>query len=182
MSSKSKGQTLWVFDLDNTLSDGMRRFKAAGQEPNRDTQRDQYDVWLKKVMTNIHEDGPVSPMMLMFHRLYTDAFTPTIILTARNEQHRDETNEWLKRHFKIMPHLFMRPKSNFWPSGRLKESLIKDLLVRFECKDAVVVDDDPLEDLKPLCSKNGWLFLKVCLPDSEQVSDSLKRSKERLKH
>lgn len=157
---------LYVFDLDNTLSNGTKRAKLAGAEPNRKTEREAYDVWLSKVMTDFHQDPHIPELMLLVHRLYTDAYTPAVILTARNEEHREETQEWLNRFFKVPPMLLMRPRHNVQPSGLLKEGIIKDLKARHDASHVTVIDDDERGDLQEVCKKNGWLFLKVCLPEA----------------
>lgn len=155
---------LFIFDLDNCLSNGMRREKLAGPEPDRKREKEQHDAWLNVVMQNFEADKAVPELALLLRRLYLDAYTPSFIVTARNEEHRDATERWLKRLFNPMPILIMRPRFNVAPSALWKESIIRELIGRTGGSNVCVIDDDTRNELAPICSKNGWVFLKAILP------------------
>lgn len=159
-------RVLYVWDIDGCLADNTKAAKLAGPEPDRTKEPEAYRAWVKVVMKDFEQFPPVPPLFILLRRLYTDSYTPCVVLTARNEQHRPLTEEWLKKQFPStwMPRLIMRPKENRWPSAKLKESIIKDLVVQYQATDVVWVDDDERAEMQPIASANGWVFLKTFLP------------------
>jgi len=162
----AKNNILWVFDVDGVLCDNTKAAVAAGPEPDRARDKEQYSRWLETVMKDFDKHPPVGPIFLLLRRLYLDAYTPAVLLTARNEEHREKTMEWLKRQFPSspLPRLLMRPKDNLWKSARLKEEMIKDLVGVYEAGSVVVIDDDERDELREVCQRNGWIFMKPFLP------------------
>ena len=157
-------KVLWVFDIDMTLADGTRRHAKAGPEPDRKRDMDAHNEWIRTVMTNTVEDPPVPELMVMARRMISDnVFTPTILVTARNNNLRMETVDWLKRvaQIGIMPPLHMRGSTDYRRSGDIKREVIKQAAANCEATSVVVVDDDERDELPQICREEGWLFLKA---------------------
>lgn len=162
---------LWVFDIDMTIADGTRRHANAGPEPDRKRDVDAHQAWVRTVMTNTELDQPVPELMLMLRRMVADnKYTPTILVTARNNNLREETTWWLKNvaQIGIMPPLYMRGSTDFRKAGDIKREIIKQAAANCEATSVIVVDDDERNELPSICAEEGWVFLKAFINKGKQ--------------
>lgn len=74
------------------------------------------------------EDETVTPVKKLAEMINSSQDTLTIILTARAENIRDETEKLLERHDIDFDRLYMRPEKDFsLPDEKFKESVLKRL-------------------------------------------------------
>ena len=158
---------LYIYDFDNVLSNGLAREHRAGPEPDRKRELARYHEWLDVVMKDFELDKQVPELMLLLRRTAYDSFTPSFIVTARNEEHRKATEAWLKRYFNPMPRLIMRPRLNEERSADLKEKIIKDLVEKTGATNVCVIDDDQRSEIQEVCKQNNWTFLKAFISAKE---------------
>lgn len=161
-------KTLFVIDIDGTISDASQRFKEAGPEPDRTTDVEGHDLWLKRVQSEILviKDEPVKGMRNLLDCIYTvtvrQSEVELIYLTARTEDLRQATELWLyKNKFPMHADLFMRAVGDKSKSGIYKEQVIQREVKNKGYEAVVVIDDDPLGDIEEMCKRNGYTFLKA---------------------
>lgn len=149
--------TLFVVDIDATIADASRRYLEAGPEPKR-SNKDEYSAWVNRVQNaeSLKADPPLPGMRDLVTALAEHS--PVVYLTAREEQWREVTMDWLVKHeFPIVP-LHMRQPNDWSSSGVFKAKLID------EWKDGysslVVIDDDPGGDIEAECRARGIMLLK----------------------
>ena len=72
---------------------------------------------------------------------YREGYT-LLVVTARMQQHRETTMEWLKRHLKHPFYgPFMRPQDNYAPDYEIKREIFAHLSVVYDIRGAI--DDSP---------------------------------------
>lgn len=154
--------TYFFIDIDGTVANATRRFLEAGKEPHRH-EKEKYTEWLKKVQNadSLMKDVPVKGMRSLLWALQSYG-AEVCYLTAREEQWRQVTEKWLRKHEINGPKVYMRPNNNWQDAGTLKENII-DALVQQYPGDVVIVDDDPLGELQAVCKRRGWTLLKAAV-------------------
>jgi FMN phosphatase YigB (HAD superfamily) len=118
-----------IFDIDGTLADNHERQKFLMENP---------PDW-KNYNYNIPYDNPrweiVKKLCNWSH--YADI----ALFTARGEEHRNDTERWLKDHDILYQWLVMRPIGNYGEDAILK----KEMFEKFLMKERVILiyDDRP---------------------------------------
>lgn len=158
--------TVFVVDIDDTISDGSRRTQLAGHEPDRVKDVQGYNAWRDRINEGLEHDRPVSGMRDLVHAL-VDAGHHVAYVTARGSELREVTREWLRQHGFPDEMLYMRAAADFRPSAAYKEFVITKLLTS-EHEDVVVIDDDPRGELVDVCRRRGWTFLRAGFGRSKQ--------------
>ncbi len=134
--------SLFVFDLDGTLSDHRHRLNLITPDPNREGHRnwDAYHAACDK-------DGAHEAVLRVFRSLL-DNGQVVEIWTGRNASVRLQTDEWLRRHApewhrgSFPRTLQMRPTGDFTPSPKLKERWWASRVLRGETV-SLVFEDQP---------------------------------------
>jgi predicted secreted acid phosphatase len=152
--------TIFIVDIDDTISDGSERYELAGPEPSRKN-KSAYDRWVASVNSGMNQDKPV-PGMRDLCIAFEMSHTNFIYLTSREDKHYEDTVEWLSQNgFPVVAELVMRPTGNYLETEVFKESMIAMAEARANADAVVVIDDDKTGRLAPLCKANGWTFLKA---------------------
>jgi heterodisulfide reductase subunit B len=70
-----------------------------------------------------------------------DAGHEIVIVSARNERHREVTEHQLKQNFGVFwSHMFLRPDDSFEPDNQFKQRVL-DELIKADWKPDMVFDD-----------------------------------------
>lgn len=149
-----------AIDIDGTVANAARRFKAAGPEPRRDD-KPGYMRWLRRVQNkrSLLADLPVPGMPWLCQSLASRPSTTAFYLTGREEKWREVTTQWLKKYmFPALP-LVMRPDGCWLEAEAFKEQEIKARLVNKS--PVIVLDDDEHGVIEQMCKRNGFTFLKA---------------------
>lgn len=160
-------KTVFAVDLDGTVLDNRDRLTKAGPEPDRNDLPALFK-WLDVLMDRetMPHDKQVPGMRALAWALYVSLYNTfgekVIYLTARNENLRDLTEQWLKNNGFPNFELHMRGKDDVQADFSLKRDLIRS----FNAQNVVVIDDDPSGNLERVCREEGWTMLKAvsCLP------------------
>ena len=152
--------TLFIIDVDGTITNASERLKRAGKEPSK-YNIDEYKAWLSAVQnrTTLLGDSPVPGMADLVWGLST--IGQIAYVTAREEKWRGVTEEWMERNDFPMAILEMRPDDTYEETVQYKEDAILNLLEHYSADSVVVIDDDPEGTLAPMYEDNGWTFLKA---------------------
>src|SRR5271163_1364626 len=144
--------TLFIIDIDATISDATERIKRAGTEPSREN-KEVYNAWVSLVNSGMEKDAPVPGMQEMITRL--SCIYNIVYLTSREEKHRKITHNWLMLHdFPIYDTcLLMRPDVNYEEGPEWKVDQIDKMADGYEA--VVVIDDDESGRLEQLCKERG---------------------------
>lgn len=118
--------SLYIFDLDNTLSDAAHRSYLA--------QCKDWESFHSRAM----EDKPVTGIVQIYKELES-AGNRMIILTGRPSNYAEQTNAWLNRHGIECEVLLMRPVGNYKQDYVYKTEAIAALLVGLNAQPADVV-------------------------------------------
>jgi len=155
--------TTFIIDIDGTLCEYKRRMEVAGPEPERGTP--QHWEWLDKIQLpeDLIKDNPIPGMKELVWAISTFCalkhglmeHREVVYLTARNENLRQATNDWLQIHGFPELNLFMRPEHETVENHELKRSIIRAFRGT-----KVIIDDDPSGKLADVCLQEGWTFLK----------------------
>jgi hypothetical protein len=150
---------LFVFDIDNCLSDGRRRSLRAGPEPDRNLEPARYEAWKNIINTGIEDDEPV-PGMCELVACLDDVGHTVVYMTARGESLRQATRDWLRRHAFRDLRLVMRPEHDDSKSASYKAREIEALRTS-PLEDVMVWDDDERGELEAVCRLKGWVMHKA---------------------
>lgn len=151
---------LCVIDIDDCISDGRRRAQLAGAEPNRQLDVAAYSRWCSTINRGIEHDVPVAGMCTFVQALASSAYAQVIYVTARGEDLRGLTEDWLKLHGFPRIQLFMRPRGDVRTSAAYKESVISKQATA-DHEPVIVVDDDVAGAMAHVCRRRGWTLLKA---------------------
>lgn len=147
-------------DVDNTVSDGYRRYLYAGPEPSRKNKAE-YKVWLDRVQDkeSLMLDEPVPMIIALVEDLVSSGWTP-VFLTSRAEMWRDVTERWLRTYFSsgVVETLIMRPTGDWRSSGEYKGAVVSEYLK--DASRAIIIDDDPRGDIAEVMKHLGVVHLK----------------------
>ena len=139
-----------VFDVDGTLMNvNHRRHYVSGQDKDWKAFFD----YMKFDTINDH-------VFQMAHALHNDDYN-IIVVSGRNEKHRDITEKQLAFGKLAYSELIMRPDNNYEPDFVFKKSVL-DALVEADLKPQFAVDDRPSvvqmwrENDVPCFDVGGW--------------------------
>jgi predicted kinase len=111
-----KEMAIWI-DMDNTLSDASHReHHLQGEKKNwkaffGDMDKDPVNLWCKQIIVGMFDDVNV------------------LICSARPDNYRKQTEEWLNNNDVPYKELIMRSRGDF-----RKDSIVKEILFEFEIK------------------------------------------------
>lgn len=108
---------LWIFDIDGTLANNEHRIGFL-----KGTTKD----W-KSFFKDQSKDEPYAPVMHML-KVLRDQGDRCIIITGRDEEHREESMTWLYNHYGPYPteDLLMRPLGEKEDDDTLKLKILND--------------------------------------------------------
>lgn len=150
---------LLIVDLDGTVADWTERHQKAGPEPTRDDKK-RYFKWLLSIQNpeTLSQDLPVPQMRELLYQ-----FTGTyeiVYLTARDEQYREVSKQWLEGNSFPSGEILMRSPSDYRSSEEYKGDKIADLQRLFKPNLIMTLDDDPTGKCAAVYKKLGVLHLK----------------------
>ncbi len=111
---------LWIFDVDGTLSNNEHRVRHLSS--------DQKD-WKAFFATQM-EDAPYEAVFDLMHSL-VELGHKCIIITGRDEEHRQPTFDWVNLHYKYdfkNEDLYMRPRGDRRDDDGIKLEILKGIL------------------------------------------------------
>jgi hypothetical protein len=120
-------RSLVLIDIDHTVSDAAWRDCLMPLDHARGDWSTYYSCQ--------DLDGPLPETIEFVQELARES--EVMVVTGRDESHRQETQRWLTRHGVPCTHLLMRPPGNKMPSPELKMMLARNLLPRV----TLVIDD-----------------------------------------
>ena len=121
-----------IFDVDGTLMDiETRRKWLEGPTPN----------WTKFMDPKEMETDTPNQHVMEVAECMHDAGHEIVIVSARNERHREVTEHQLKQNFgEFWSHMFLRPDDSFEPDNQFKQRVL-DELIKADWKPDMVFDD-----------------------------------------
>lgn len=119
-----------IFDVDGTLSDNSHRQHFLRQMPK------DWDEFYAQMPL----DSPNEPLVLLFKALRAAGMFELVVVSARPERFRKETDIWLQRHELRYSRLFMRKDGDFRADHVVKREMIH-LISPDISRIAFVVDD-----------------------------------------
>lgn len=145
-----------VFDMDNTLSYATDRLykHPLHLKPSARVGRPIIELW-KDYYKGCSDDKPVQGVVNLAHLLNDKNI---FIVTARDEQARDETELWLTKHNINYKEIFMRPINIKIKATEVKKQAIKQIISRFGSIDLILEDD--IRNIKVFLEM-GWPVIKV---------------------
>ena len=108
-----------IFDVDGTLMDiETRRKWLEGPTPN----------WTKFMDPKEMETDTPNQHVMEVAECMHDAGHEIVIVSARNERHREVTEHQLKQNFGVFwSHMFLRPDDSFEPDNQFKQEFLMSL-------------------------------------------------------
>lgn len=156
-------KTTYYIDIDGTIAQYQDRLRSAGPEPSREP-FSTYQAWLDKIQTKeaLLKDNVVPGMLnlvraLDFHSEVRTVFDEIVYLTAREENLRPVTEQWLRAKGFPKKELIMRPNNDLRENHIFKQDVIESKGSTVN----VMIDDDPSGKLQEICRSKGWTFLKA---------------------
>lgn len=147
---------LVLIDIDGTCADPGDRFSSVPIPEPANRTNPEYVEYLKQVQTRekMLQDKPIYGM-----QKFVESLPHAVYLTARDEEHRKTTMDWLRMH--NFPHLdlYMRESSDTQPSPQFKEGIIKTILAFGHHQNVIMVDDE--DGMLAICERNNWTFLQA---------------------
>jgi FMN phosphatase YigB (HAD superfamily) len=154
------------FDIDCTLADA--RWRLMEPEPVREQppeSRARYDAWLARCLAadKLVRDPAVPAMRRLAFILMQHGSTDVYFLTARNENMRTVTTQWLRQHdlFRGNARLIMNPIDNPLPVWEYKVQAIEQVARLKKPEMVLMVDDSGDARLHAGCAARGWTYLQV---------------------
>ncbi len=120
-----------IFDLDGTLANINHRLHLIKIKPKN---------W-PAFHACIDRDKPIEPVRAVFDALRATNKYDIIILSGRNEEARDKTERWLKKHGFEYDELIMRREKDYRDDAIIKEEFLFKLIEKYGKKPLFVVDD-----------------------------------------
>lgn len=122
-----------LFDIDGTLADIEHRVHLVPDWP--------------KFFGEMHNDSPIEPIVDLARLVFSGSRQypcshVVIVVTARPEQYRRETAQWLNEWFIPFDQLYMRKENDFRPDTIIKAELLQDI-IDDGFNPTLVVDDRP---------------------------------------
>ena len=121
-----------IFDVDGTLMDiETRRKWLEGPTPN----------WTKFMDPKEMETDTPNQHVMEVAECMHDAGHEIVIVSARNERHREVTEHQLKQNFGVFwSHMFLRHDDSFEPDNQFTQRVL-DELIKADWKPDMVFDD-----------------------------------------
>lgn len=119
-----------LFDIDGTLANVEHRRPILEKDPHN---------W-KDFFAVMGEDTPNKPVVELYQLIWHSPQYECIIVSARPEQYRQLTEQWLTWNNIEFDQLLMRPDNDQRPDHLIKEEMLKTLQSEGK-KIAFVVDD-----------------------------------------
>lgn len=116
-NTSESNRKCFVFDLDGTLSNASARLHYITNHPKR------WDLFFAELVN----DPVIEPVAQVFRSLRAAGWS-IIALTARPEQYRDISLQWLEANGLMVDQLYMRPLNNFNPDSVVKPQVIDDIV------------------------------------------------------
>jgi FMN phosphatase YigB (HAD superfamily) len=115
----SKKIILW--DLDGTLSDSTWRLPLIKNKPKN---------W-KMFMQESINDNPIPQTLFLFQLMLSLPDTVSLIVTARSEKERPQTETWLTKNDLHYTEMFMRKDKDFRPDWEVKRELVDEIVEKY---------------------------------------------------
>ena len=143
-----------IFDVDGTLMDiETRRKWLEGPTPN----------WTKFMDPKEMETDTPNQHVMEVAECMHDAGHEIVIVSARNERHREVTEHQLKQNFGVFwSHMFLRPDDSFEPDNQFKQRVL-DELIKADWRPDMVFDDR--DQVVEMWRANGIQCLQVAKGD-----------------
>lgn len=121
-----------IFDVDGTLMNiETRRQWLEGPTPN----------WTKFMDPIEMKTDTLNETVIEVAECMHDAGHEIVIVSARNERHREVTEHQLKQNFgEFWSHMFLRPDDSYEPDHEFKKRVL-DELIKADWKPDMVFDD-----------------------------------------
>jgi uncharacterized HAD superfamily protein len=104
-------------DLDGTLSDSSWRLPLIKEKPKN---------W-KKFMQESVNDDPIPQTLLLYKLLSANPDVINLIVTARSENERPQSEAWLAKNGLHYTEMYMRKKNDFRPDWEVKRELVDEI-------------------------------------------------------
>jgi len=141
-----------LFDIDGTIADiEHRRPLVEGDRPD----------W-NSFYSRMGDDQPNAPIVELYLTLWDTGKYDLILLSGRNEEHRNLTEKWLVWNEIPFDKLLMRPSGDFRPDVDIK----KDILMKIQGygKDILFAVDDR-QSVVDMWRENGITCLQCDVGD-----------------
>lgn len=122
-----------IFDLDGTLANLDHRLHFIKVRPKN---------W-KAFHACVGRDKPIEPVIIVLKALRATSQFDMIILSGRNEETRESTERWLKKHGIEYDEFLMRRKGDFRDDVVVKKEFLDELVEKYGKKPLFAVDDRP---------------------------------------
>lgn len=110
-----------VWDIDGTISDTAWRLPLIKEKPKN---------WPKFMADSIN-DKPIAPTEYIFKALANEQDNIMIIMTARSEDERSITTQWLEKNGFLYAEMFMRKSKDHRPDWQAKMELIDQIEAKY---------------------------------------------------
>ena len=109
--------TTILVGIDNVVADASRRFRS--HPVSRSPSKKDYT----KLFRSIKQDPPIPDLCALVRQLSLLPNFRIIFCTSRSTPNRKATKIWIREHCGIAhPEIFMRPRNNIKPAGKLKNT------------------------------------------------------------
>jgi len=117
--AKPKARRLSVIcDIDGTIADcAHRRHHVVGPDKN----------W-PAFFSGLHLDEPIKPVINAFHAVQSSMSAVGILCSGRNEEYRDVTEAWLRKHVVAYEKLYLRADQDYRPDDLVKGELLDRII------------------------------------------------------
>lgn len=131
-----------VFDMDNTLSYALARLHKHPLHISPEIRKDKpvSELW-KDYYEGCSHDRRVDGVLKLAHILQADKGNRIFIVTARDEQAREETEVWLKKHHVYYTEIYMRPINVTKKAALVKRDCVLELERKYGKVDLILEDD-----------------------------------------
>lgn len=161
---------IFVFDMDNTLSYGVDRLykHPLHLNPKDRKNKDTSTLW-KEYYQGCSEDKPVDGILKLLHILQEIPNVKIIILTARDENARQETEIWLKKHNVKYTEIYMRQINQCKKAALVKKDCILEIQKKYG--QITLIFEDDIRNIKMFQE----LQIPVIKPDTLSLIDIIEK-------
>ena len=110
-----------LWDLDGTLSDSTWRLPLIKEKPKN---------WKKFMQESINDD-PIPQTLFLFQLMQSLPDTVSLIVTARSEKERPQTETWLAKNDLHYTEMFMRKDKDYRPDWEVKRELVDEIVEKY---------------------------------------------------
>lgn len=147
----NNGNKLVIFDIDSTIADNSHRISHILQKP----------VNWNLFFSLSHKDNVIEQTKLIYDALRAQSGVEIGIVTARNEENRKMTEDWLDLHgFHGYKFLLMRRLNDFRPDFEIKEEILLSTIIPAYGKPFMAFEDNS-NVIKNCWRKHGIFTLDV---------------------